>query len=111
VKQEIVINKILRDLKFMGLVSENIDGEFKVYLNALWVAGWEQARKEFAERTNKSVYQYDINNIFLKEYKSIQNAADQLKVHRETIARAIKTKKLTAKNHLWKFKSILKQQS
>jgi hypothetical protein len=103
-KQEVLINKILRDLKLMGLVSEDTNGEFKPYLNALYAAGWEQARIEFAERTRKPVLQFNINNEFLKEYPSIEEAGKQLKVSRETIARAIKTNHLTSKRHFWRFK-------
>ena len=109
--REIVVNKILRDLKFMGLVSEDTNGEFKPFLGALFVAGYEQARIEFAARTKKPVVQYNINMEFLKEYDGIEDAAKALKVSRETIARAIRTSRLTSKNHFWKFKVISKQQS
>jgi hypothetical protein len=102
-EQDIVVNKILRDLKLMGLVSEDSNGEFKPYLNALYIAGWEQARIEFAARTNKPVTQYNIDHVPIDDFPSIEIAAKTLKVSRETIARAIKTKQKTAKGHYWAF--------
>jgi hypothetical protein len=100
--QIVVVSKVLRDLKKRKIIFEE-DDRVSVYLEALWVAGWEQARKEFAERTEKPVTQYDASEHKMEDFGSIEKAAKQMKCSRETIARAIKTGHKTERGHIWKF--------
>ena len=103
-KQDIAIKRVLRDLKISGLISEGANGEVKIYLDALWVAGWEQARRENAARTEKPITQYDASGHKMEVFDSIEKAAKQMRCSRETIARAIKMGRRTARGHIWKFK-------
>ena len=98
------VYKALRDLKLQGLVSEKANGEVKMFLEELWVAGWEKARTEFAERTQKAVVQLDTAEHQIGEDASIEKAAKRMKCSRETIARAIRTGNKTVRGHIWKFK-------
>lgn len=106
-EQEVVINKILRDLKAVEIISEENGGRARPFLNAIWVAGYEYAMHEERKNNNRErpVLQYDINNKFLHEYRSIIAACRELGYVRNTvILRALKTGTLTQKRHLWKYK-------
>ena len=108
--QEIVINKILRDLKMMGLVSEDTNGEFKPYLNAIWVASWEARGKELSSHNDIPIIQLTKNGKLIKEFPNIIQASKKAKYARGTIYTALKTGTLTRRGHLWRY-AILKQQS
>jgi hypothetical protein len=100
--QVIAVNKVLRDLIKRKIIFEE-ENRIRVYLEALWVAGWEQARREFAGRTEKSVTQYDAGEHKMEDFDSIEKAAKRMKCSRETIARAIRTGHRTERGHIWKF--------
>uniref|UniRef100_A0A6M3LRR8 Nuclease-associated modular DNA-binding 1 domain-containing protein n=1 Tax=viral metagenome TaxID=1070528 RepID=A0A6M3LRR8_9ZZZZ len=101
--KEIVVNRITRDMKMSGLIAEDCTEDVKFHLGLTWVAGWEQARMEFAERTEKPVTQYDAGGHKMEDFDSIEKAARQMKCSRETIARAIRTGRRTSRGHIWKF--------
>jgi len=100
--QEIAVNRVLRDLIKRKIIFEE-ENRIRVYLDALWVVGWEHARMEFAERTKKPVIQYDTTEHQIAKFDSINEAGKQTKCSRETIARAIKTGRRTERGHIWKF--------
>ena len=102
--KEIVVNRITRDLKLEGLIADDFTENVKFYIGLAWSCGWEQARREFAERTRKPVLQFTINRTFIQEYPSIEEAGKQMSVSRETVARAIKSGKPTRARHIWKYK-------
>jgi len=105
--QEVVINKILRDLKLMEIISEENGGRARIFLNVIWVAGYEYAMREERKNNNRErpIIQYDINHKPIKEYRSIIDACRKLGYARNTvILRALKTGTLTQKRHLWEYK-------
>lgn len=106
-KQEIVVNKILRDLKFMGLVSEDTNGEFKPFLGAIYVAGYEERGKELAAHNNIPIIQLTKNGKLIKEFPNIIQASKKAKYARGTIYTALKTGTLTSRGHLWRYKKLL----
>ena len=74
-EQDKAVNRVLRDLKLMGIIPEDIDGNLRPYLHALYVAGWEQGYKEINQHGNKTIGQYDQHGKLVKTYKSREEAA------------------------------------
>jgi hypothetical protein len=105
--QEVVINRILRDMKMSGLISEETNGEVKVYLNAIYAAGYEQGieeeKEKFGKHREKKIIQYNMQNKIINEYDSILKAAKKVKCSDRLIARALESGKPTRARHLWKY--------
>ena len=101
--KEEVVNRVLRDMKAEGITNEGYNKAVKYHLGLVWTAGWEQARREFAERTRKPVIQYDTTEHKIGGDPSIEEAAKRMRCSRETIARAIRTGNKTVRGHIWKF--------
>ena len=108
--QEVIINKILRDLKQFNLIKEDDSGIIKRHLEFLYGAAWNEGRKKTIYYSNKEVYQCDKEGHILATYKSATDAAKQLKCTRETIYLAISEKRLTRKGHYWKHKEAISEQ-
>jgi len=75
VDQDKTVNRVLRDLKMMGLIEEDAGGELRPYLNALFVSGWEVGYKEINQHGNKTIGQYDKRGNLFQTYKSRKEAA------------------------------------
>ena len=69
-----------------------------------------ETRKKHADRMTgnairaKSVLQFDLNNNFIKEFKSITEASKELKISKLTIINSIKQIHRTNKLYIWKIK-------
>ena len=100
--KEEVVNRVLRDMKAEGITNAGYDKSVKLHLGLVWTAAWEQARREFAERTEKPVTQYDASEHKMEDFDSIEKAAKIMKCSRETIARAVRTGRKTVRGHIWK---------
>ena len=101
--QEVAVNRVLRDLKMLGLISEESNGEVKVFLNALVVVGIEIRSKEISKGTWKKVFQFDSKGNKIGEYVSAMEAARKTKSDRKVIERHSKTGKITRKGHYWSY--------
>jgi len=100
--KDVCINRVLRDMKLQGLISEEANGEVKIYLNAVWVAGYEHKTKELGYLHRKGVIQYDANWKEIRRFEGIKVASIKVRCDNLTIERAIKSGKLTRKRHYWK---------
>lgn len=58
---------------------------------------------ECNKRKRKKVNQYDLNNNFIKQYKSIQEAESQTKVHHINIIKVCKGQRITAGGYKWEY--------
>lgn len=85
----------------------------KTLLNILEGAGYN--RKELVSQINRNAYynqgkntpvlQYDLNGNFIKEYKSVKEAADEVGLKSSaSIFSVCKNKRNKAKNYFWRFK-------
>ena len=73
-KQDVVVNRTLRDLKLMGLIEEEASGEMRPFLNAIFVAGWENGYHDSHQTTAKTIGQYDLTGKLIKTYPSLKQA-------------------------------------
>jgi hypothetical protein len=102
--QDLLINKVLRDLKQFGLINEEDSGKVKFHLNLLCTAIWEGARKELLNHNSKPVTQFNRKGEIIAEYPSIKEAAKFNHCHRAVIDEAIACGRITEKGHIWKHK-------
>ena len=66
---------MLRDLRLMRLIHEDNIGEFRPYLNAIYVAGLEQGHLDKNQHTNKTIGQFDSKGQLINTFKSQKDAA------------------------------------
>ena len=107
------VNKILRDMKMFGFIDENDEGEVRILLNALWVAGNELGNKEGHELVarrqtkhwDKLVIQFDKSGNRIAKYSSVTEAANELKCTRDGLYKAITKRTPTKKGYIWMFET------
>jgi hypothetical protein len=104
--QDIAINRILRDLKQWELISKDINGEVRsgearLFLNTLFVVGWEEGRKSITHYSERPVIQFDKTGKRIADYSSVTEAARKLKCTRDGLYKAIKAGSITHKGHIW----------
>jgi len=105
-EKDIAVNSVLRDMKMDGLISEDYSGEVRVYLEALWVAGWEYYRRyETHHNGNVSPVAYFGNDDKkLGEYPSVSEACRKLRIPRKTIDSVLSGKVRRMRNgHYFKY--------
>jgi hypothetical protein len=73
--QDKVVNKILRDMKLMGIIPEEMSGDARPYLNAIWVASYEQRTKELLAHHKKAVIQFNRTGQEISSFPSVVEAA------------------------------------
>lgn len=56
-----------------------------------------------SERKGKTVYVFEINGFFLKDYKSIKHASTCLKIHHNTITNVIKSQELYKEKYYFSY--------
>lgn len=102
-EQDKVVNRVLRDLKLQGLISEDANGEVKIYLNAIWVASLEERTRELSAHNEKRVIQYNEEGVKIAEYGSIAEASKKTKYGITGLYSAVLRGTLTKKGHIWKY--------
>ena len=106
-EQEVAINRILRDLKMKELISDDASGEIKLYLNALWVAGFESGAKSTFSHGEKTVIEYNSKHNEINSFPSVIIAAKRKRVDKTTLYKAIHENRATKDGHFWKYKETI----
>lgn len=102
--QHEIISKILRDMKACGLIDPDYAGEARVYLNAVYVASWEQCRKDLLAHNKKKVAQYNLEGELLNTFDSIDEAERLTGHKRDVIYESIRFERPTRKGqHVWQY--------
>ena len=65
-------------------------------------ANYGERGKKASKSLSKKILQYDLNNNFIKEWESIKQAKEELKIHR--ICDVCKKRRKTAGGYVWKYK-------
>lgn len=86
------LNNNIKNLEWCDC-SYNVKEAFRLGLNK---------HIDFVKR--KSILQYDLNNKFIKEWKSIYDAWKNTGIQRSCINKACQGKQKTAGNYIWKYK-------
>jgi hypothetical protein len=101
---ERTVNKILRDIKFEGLIDINDAPSLRKYINAAYVSGLEEGKKKSYAANKKTVILLNRNGDIIREFESAEEASRQMKVGVRGIYHSIyRDKKNHIKNY-WKYK-------
>lgn len=81
------------------------DGNY-TYLNCQFIEMVDNRKKSnfFINNPPKPILQYDLQNNFIKEYKSIIEASKEIGVHSSSIIDNLKGRTRNCKNFIWKYK-------
>ena len=80
--------------------------EYKLYMSKLYKNRKlpDEQKKWILDNLAKRVLQFDLNNIFLKEYESIDSACNINNIHRSHMVSVLTHKSKTAKKYIWLYK-------
>lgn len=106
--REIIINRVLRDMKQFELIAKDVvgdirEGEARFFLNVLYTAAWESRKKDYNISQERPVIQEDRDHKFLKMYPSMVIARNVVGMSKTGMIDAIKYKKLTRKGYYFKY--------
>jgi len=101
--QEVVINRVLRDLKMMNIIPENTGGEIRPYLHAIFVAGWEVGYHDSHQTTAKTIGQYNLQGKLIATYPSLKAACKKTGFSKSGIQYSIKNNIPTRQRWVWKY--------
>ncbi len=100
------VNRVLRDLKMMGVVPEDCGPHIRPYLEAVWVAGYEHRGSEVLPLTHgnsKPIGQFDRTGQLINTYKSRAEAVKLTGYSDKGIRNSIYFEKITRGGWYWKF--------
>ena len=83
--QERAVNRVLRDMNMRGIIHEDNIGEARIFLNALWVAGFEYFRRTELNHNKREIEYFDKQGNRIASYPSIAIASRDLHIGRGTI--------------------------
>jgi len=63
----------------------------------------DEHRQKIGEKSSKVVYQYSLEGNFIKEYKSVKEAAEMNNINRGNIANCCRNRYKTAGKYIWKY--------
>lgn len=101
---ERTVNKILRDIKMEGLVSDSGAPFLRKYINAAFVAGNEEGRKKGYAANKKTVILLNRSGAIIREFESAEEAARQMRVGVRGIYNSIYRKSEIHHRNYWKYK-------
>lgn len=84
--------------------SENNSHAFRIGLKVITEKQRKQSSINGKIHCSKKVIQYDLNNNFIKEWKSLSEASNKLKLNRGNIGTCCRRNKGTVGGYIWKFK-------
>ena len=98
------VNKVLRDMKAFEIIAEDKAGEARIFLNQIWVAGYEYYRRHEITHNKRKVELYTLNGTKIAEYDSIEEAARDYGCRRDAIDTCLNGRtKRTKRGHIWKY--------
>jgi hypothetical protein len=102
-ERDVIINKILRDLKAFELIKDDDCGHIRKHLELLYGAAWWEGRRSLGghKRVKLELYIYDI---FKDSFDSEKEAVRISKDSEMTIKRSLRSGRATKKGHIWKYK-------
>lgn len=90
-------------MKKPSIDREDNDGNY-TFDNCQYIE-WRENAEKANDLKRKAILQYDLNGIFIKEWKSINDAARKLKIDKSFICRAIKLKHNYVFNSIFRYKT------
>jgi len=98
------VNKVLRDMKAFEIILEDKTGKARIFLNQIWVAGYEYYRKHEVTHNKRKVELHTLDGTKIAEYDSIEEAAKDYGCRRDAIDTCLNGRtKRTKRGHIWKY--------
>ena len=101
--QHEIVSHILRDMKMQGLIDPEYVGEARIFLDAVFVAGWEQGRLIADYHSNKKIGQYSREGKLMSIFRSQKEAARKTGFTAQGINYAMRRDKPTKQGWIWKY--------
>lgn len=101
--QEKIVNRMLRDLKQFGLLVEDTANDVRPYLNAMFVAGWEQGWLDAHQTTAKAIGQYNLEGRLVNTFSSLRDACRKTGFSKSGIQHSMTHNIPTRQRWLWKY--------
>lgn len=98
-----IVNRVVRDMKMAGLISDDYTEDVKIYIRAAYTAGWEERSSELTAHNKKKVYQFNSEGQQIGEYDSIAEASKKTKLGIAGLYSAVLRGTLTKKGHYWQY--------
>lgn len=102
----IILEVTINDEKILTTTEQKYLDKFKPYEGDV---GYNKNPKAIrtVERPNRPIYQYDMEGVFIKEWKSISEAARNVIIKPSGIYQSCKSNKISAAGFIWRFKNDL----
>jgi len=98
------VSKVLRDMKASGLIDPKYAADARMFLNALWGAGWDKGRYDaLIHHRTKVILQYNRDNILVGSYKGFRDAERKTGFRAKSIQSALTRDSLTKQGFYWKY--------
>jgi hypothetical protein len=89
-------------MKLAEILDEQTGAEARLYLNLLYVSGWEQGKKYLGGHKKRKVELHNKEKV--TTFDSIVEAVKEIKDSESSIKRSLRTGQGTKKGHVWKYK-------
>jgi hypothetical protein len=86
--QDEIVNSALRELRFKNIIKDEDSSQTQLILQGVWTAGWEYHKKQCnldRQGTARKISYYGNNDEKLRDFDSIEEAANKLEIPRKTI--------------------------
>lgn len=106
--REVAINRVIRDMNLQGLISRDLAGEVrsaeaKIYLGALYTAGWEEKGRLHGDRRSREIIQMTAAMKEMQRFHNATQAGKILHCAKRTIRKSLNTGEPTDRGHIWRY--------
>lgn len=102
-EKDVIINRILRDLKAFELIKEDDSGFIREHLEFLYGAAWDNGRKTIGHGS-RAIELCDKNEKVINSFYSIEDAALRTKRTPDGVFKALTRKSITKNGYHWRYK-------
>ena len=103
-EKEVLIKRVLRDMKLFGIIYEEDFDDAEFFMNAIYVAAQEHKTKELLAHNKRKVLQYNRENRLIGTFESITEAAAENKCNRDVIDDSISGRAhFTRRGHYFRY--------
>ena len=101
--EDVIINKVLHDLKLFELIKEDDSGFIREHLEFLYGAAWDNGRKTLGHGS-RAIELCDKNEKIVNTFYSIEEAALKTQMTPDGVSKAIVRKSINKKGYHWRYK-------
>jgi hypothetical protein len=103
-KQETVINSVLRDMKLQKLITEDDSESVEAFLNQIWMIAWQERTRMLTAHRKRKIYQFNREGDKVGEFESIRDAAKANGISRDMIDDSVSGRTAYTRKHGYYFR-------